>query len=223
MITNVLGKYPFEILHLEGQKSNQSYWFYLPDAYKHNRCFEYLIQGFPHGMRVVEHFGGIGMSGAIVENELHPSDHKMFDIDADCIRNAQHNWGDKAAYGDAKEIMGTVPADLVILDFPNFTVNKLAEWYEPLKRVFEMKPRYVTLADIANQRIGLHRPLYSRLLEKPIFSPKDYINAFSEKFYKEFGYSIRKASYNNKASFFLLTAEPPIEVEPWRYTPEGQF
>lgn len=216
MNTLVLKKYPFELLPLSG-KSPLSYWQYIGDAHKHNVCFGELIKGMPEGVSVVENFGGIGMTGTIVQNELKPSLHVLFDIDEDCIKQLQHLFQEKVRYGDAKETIGMIQADFVILDFPNFTVNKWAQWEEPFRRMFNLKPKFVTITDIANQRIGLHRDLYTKIFQAPIFNIEDYMEALSQKFYDSMGYSIQKVAYDHKAAFLLLTARVPGSIDFWKY------
>lgn len=221
MMTKVLGEYDFELLPLDGRPGELAYWHYLGDADKHNRCFRRSIDGLPEGMSVVEHFGGVGMFAMIIRNVLKPSSHKIFDMDANCIKNCQHNLGNIVEYGDAKTLMGTIPADVIVLDYPNFTMNKLPEWDEALKRAFASNPKYLTFTDIANQRIGLHRDLYSKLVGHRIHTTEDYINALSQMFYERYGYSIRRAAHDHKATYILFTPDVVDYVVPERYTREG--
>lgn len=212
----VCGKYPLEVISpvSEEQLTEHSFYRHFPKFGERNaRCFEHLIEGLPEGMSVVEHFGGIGMTGVIVENALKPREHKIFDVDDYCVRQLKHTFGEKAQYGDAKEVMGTVPADLITLDFPAFNAFREPLW--PLDRVFAVKPKYITLADIARQRIGLHRELYSRLFERPVHTNEDYIEAISNRWYKKYGWAVRKCA-SHIHSVMLLTEGAPTPIDYWK-------
>ena len=211
-VVQVCGKYPLALQPFKGS-TNHSYFKYLQHADKNSRCTEYLIKDLPKGLSVIEHFGGVGMTGVMIQTLLEPSSHKIFDIDPDCVSQLQSVFGDKAAYGDAKELMGTMYADLITLDFPNMTANHHHEW--PLDRVFAIGPKYIVMCDIAKQRIGLHRDLWSRIFGKPIFDNEDYMNALSERWSKQYGYAIRKVAAH-AYSFLLLTPGEITPIDFWK-------
>lgn len=215
MRMNVCGKYPLELIPMnEGEALTQhSYMRYIKNAEKNSRCFEQLMIGLPEGMSVVEHFGGLGMTGVIIDTLLVPKSHKVYDIDPYCIRQLKSLYGDDAQYGDAKELMGKTPAELITLDFPNLNANHYHEW--PMKELFAQEPKYVTVADIAKQRIGLHVDLYTRLFGRKISNNEDYIQALSERWFNDFGYSIRKVAFHIH-SFLLVTPGAPGAIEFWK-------
>jgi hypothetical protein len=213
MKINVCGKYELDLIEPSENQSEHSYFKYLKNAEKNSLCFEQLMIGLPTGMSVIEHFGGVGMTGVIIDAIIEPSSHLIFDIDADCIKCLKNTWGDNARYGDAKELIGTMYADLVTLDFPNANALHYNEWH--IDRLFNgIHPKYITIADIARQRIGLHRKTYSKFFCKDIQTNEDYMQALSEKFYNEYGYSIRKCAYHIH-SFLLLSVAEPTQIEYW--------
>lgn len=207
MMINVCGKYPLELLELPGS-SEHSYFHYLKNAERNSLCFEQVIMDLPKGISVVEHFGGVGMTGVIIEKVLTPSWHRIFDIDDHCVTQLQSVFGDIAQKGDAKELMGTIEADLITLDFPNMNAFHYKDW--PLDRVFGIKPKFVTIADIACQKIGLHRHLYTKFFGREVFSLESYFLSLSEYFLEKFGYSIDKVCYHSYAAFLLLVPGPSI-------------
>jgi hypothetical protein len=207
----VCGRYPLSLLKLPGQ-SKHSYFKYLRNAEKNSLCTEQLLLKLPKGISVVEHFGGVGMTGVMIQHLLEPSTHQIFDVDTDCVTQLQYVFGRAAQYGDAKELMGTVYADLITCDFPDFTFNKKDEW--PLERLFSIRPKYVLIADIARQRIGVHRNLWTRLVGRPIFNYEDYLIAMSEYFHKNYGYSIELAA--SHVHSFLLITPGKSEIEFWK-------
>jgi hypothetical protein len=214
MLIKVCGKYDLNMIPPSSQNGNEhSYYNYLKKAEKNSLCFEHLMIGLPTGMSVVEHFGGIGMTGVIIDNVIKPSSHLLFDIDENCLKCLKMNWGDNAKYGDAKVIMGTVCADLICLDFPNLNALHYKEWN--VKNVFKCNPKYVTIADIARLRIGLHRESYSRLFGKTIHTNVDYTEALSNAIFSVSGYAIRKCAYHSY-SFLLLSPGKPTPIEYWK-------
>ena len=146
----------------------------------------------------------------MVEKLLEPSSHKLYDIDPDCVKQLKHLFGENAQYGDANELMGTVPAVFIMLDFPVFTAFREHQWN--LERVFKSGPKYVTIADIANQRMGIHRDLYTKMFNRPVHNNEDYITAMSDRWYEKYGYSVRKAAYHI-FSFMLLSPDPPDKID----------
>ena len=173
-------------------------------------CSEYIIKDLPKGLSVVEHFGGAGFLGVMIEKLLQPSSHILFDIDEDCVAQLKYLFGDRAMYGNAKEMMGKIPADYIALDFPVFTAFREHEWN--LGAVFATRPSYVSIADIANQRIGIHRELYTKMFGQGVHNNEDYVRALSNRWFKNYGYSVKKCAYHI-FSFMLLTPEPPGEID----------
>jgi hypothetical protein len=209
-------RYSINVLPVLGNQTRSGFiqflWTHRRRSERSAACMEFLIKDLPKGISVVEHFGGAGLIGVVIEKILQPSSHKLFDVDEDCINQLKHTFGDEnAAYGDAKEIMGTIYADLILMDIPWFNEFHAHEWPN-LPKVFELKPQFVEISDTANQRLGIHREILSKRLNYPIVNNEDYITAMSHKFYKKYGYSVRKCGYH-QFSFMLLTEGGPTEIE----------
>lgn len=197
--TLVCGQYPLELLPGFG-----GHYAYLNTASSKNAaCFLHLVKFLPRVSTVVEYFGGVGQFSTILQQICRPGSHYAFDIDVDCVRQLQSLKGLRAEQGDAKQTMGTIAADLVVLDFAYATIKHFEEW--PWERVFAQRPQYVIWSDTAARRIGLHRALYSKLFGTSIVSNQDYYAAFSDFIYDRFGYSVRRVAHH---LYSYLLAEP---------------
>lgn len=121
---------------------------------------------------VREYFGGIGAQ-ALMVHELFgpftPYDHRVMDYSQDAVAHMERELPPIAAFSqaDAYDPSSCFPADLVALDFGDFTVWRTRE-SEPhrklLDRVFAHRPKAVLLTDIACRYLHLHRERYEGLL-----------------------------------------------------------
>lgn len=188
---------------------------YLDTASKRNAaCFLNLVEDLPSGLTVVEHFGGVGMFSTIIEQVLRPRWHIIGDIDDDCAKQLAATFEAEPHVSvtcvDAKETMGLVPAQLVVLDFAYATIKHHGDW--PWAHVVEAKPRYIVFADTALRRLGLHRELYSRLFGCPIVTHEDYVNAYSRYLWAHYGYSVTREAHH-VYSYMRLEPTPPGIVQ----------
>jgi len=193
------------------QSGAGGFFEYLHTASSRNAaCFLHLVQSLPTGLRVAEHFGGVGQMATIVQNQLLPSEHYIWDLDDDCVAQLQMAFDGKSGVhvgkGDARQTIGTVDADLVVMDFAVATYRHHYDW--PWARLMERRPRYLIWSDTALRRLGLHRELYSRLFGTPIVSHRDYCEAYSRFIWKTYGYSISRVAHH-VYSYFL--AQPASE------------
>lgn len=197
--TLVCGKYPLELLPGSG-----GHYAYLNTVSQKNAaCFEHLIAGLPRVSIVVEYFGGVGQFSTILQQVCRPGSHYAFDLDPDCVRQLESIPGVRASQGDAKQTMGTIAADLVVLDFAYATIKHHDEW--PWDRVFAKRPERVIWSDTAARRIGLHRDLYSKIFGTPIVSNEDYFRAYSKFVWARYGYSVTRVAHHQ---YSYLLAEP---------------
>ncbi len=177
---------------------------YLDTASKRNAaCFLSLLGGIPQGTSVVEYFGGVGIFSTIIQNVIRPTYHRAFDIDDDCVAQLQTLDRVGASYGDAKQTMGTIDAQMVVLDFAVATAKHHDEW--PWGRVCSAKPNYIVWSDTALRRLGLHRELYSRIFGTPIVSHEDYVRAYSRLLWDRYGYSVTREAHH---VYSYMRAEP---------------
>jgi hypothetical protein len=183
----VCGRFPLVL-----QPGSGGFYGYLHTASSKNAaCFYQLVKDLPTGMSVVEHFGGVGMFTTIIQNILKPSSHLAMDLDKDCAMQLRSLLGEEySSQMDAKEGMGKWKADLIVCDFPNYSIKQIDQW--PWDRVFAQNPRYVVWSDVALRRLGLHRAFYSRIFGSDIYSHEDYVHAASREMFRRYGYTIRR-------------------------------
>jgi hypothetical protein len=192
----VCGRWPLVL-----QDGKGGHFAYLHTASSKNAaCFLHLVAGLPQRLSTVEYFGGVGQFSTILRHVIHPGYHRVFDLDVDCVSQLQ-SIGLDASQGDARETMGTVDAELVVLDFPVYTVRNRAEW--PLDRVFARRPKFVIQSDTALRRLGLHRGLYSAIFGTPIHDQMDYCYAYSTLMWETYGYAVTRVAHH-LYSYFLL-------------------
>lgn len=197
--TLVCGEWPLEL-----QPGTGGHYQYLSTASSKNAsCFAHLVKDLPQGLSVVEYFGGVGQFSTVIQQLLSPSRHHAFDLDLDCVRQLQTIPGILAAQGDAKETMGTIPSDLVVLDFAYATIKHHDDW--PWGKTLIEHPRYVVWSDTAARRIGLHRALYSKIFGTPILGNEDYYRAYSWYLWTRYGYRVTRVAHH---VYSYLLAEP---------------
>lgn len=178
-------------------------------------CFQHIICDVPTGLNIVEYFGGVGIFATIVQECLRPRQHLIYDLDRDCVRQLVHAFRERVgiliARGDAKERMGRVDADMVVLDFPTSNVRAFErDW--PIAAVMKRKPRYLIWSDTAMRRIGWHRRLYADFFGQPVASYDDYIRCFNEHLWQRYGYTITRVTRHVYA--YYLAQPLPHKVAP---------
>lgn len=176
-------------------------------------CFMHTVRDLPHGLSVVEYFGGVGIFATIVQNMLHPRSHYISDLDADCVRQLEHAFAGQAtiAQADARRAMGCHDAELVILDFPTCNARFLErEW--PTARVFARHPRYLVWSDTALRRLGWFRHLYTNFFGQPVVTYDDYIRAYNAYLWRCYGYTITRVTRNYYA--YILAQPLPAMARP---------
>jgi hypothetical protein len=186
-------------------------------------CFMHIIRDFPQGLSVVEYFGGVGIFATIVQETLRPSAHTIYDIDPDCVRQLHSAFDGRATVGigDAKELMGTVDADMVVLDFPTMNVRFFErDW--PVAKVMQRPkaPKYLIWSDTALRRIGWFRHLYSDFFNEPVVSYGDYIRCFNKLLWSHYRYTITRVSRHMHAYYLaqpMHSMLPPavVSLRPW--------
>lgn len=201
--TLICNRWPLQIRPGAG-----GFYSYLHTASSKNAaCFLHLVESLPSGLRVAEHFGGVGQMATIVQKVLCPVKHFIWDLDDDCVAQLQMAFdgvdGVRVEKGDAKSTMGSVEADLVVLDFPYATIKHAPDW--PWVRVAQSRPRYIIWSDVALRRLGLHRAVYSRLFGTSIVSQRDYCEAYSRSMWDSYGYCVTHVAHH---VYSYLLAEP---------------
>jgi hypothetical protein len=205
------GHWPLSLI--EGQGGHFAYME--TEASKWNEaCFAHIISGLPEGLTVAEYFGGVGIFATIVQNRLCPSMHYVSDLDRDCVRQLHSAFASdkiQVARADARRAMGTIDADIVILDFPTMNARFLArDW--PIARVLRRKPKYVIWSDTALRRIGWFRHLYTSFFGQLVFGYDDYIRCYNKHMWRTYGYTITRVTRHMYA--YLLAQPLPVIATP---------
>lgn len=174
---------------------------------------EWLLQGKPKGLSLTEFFGGVGLFATIAEKLLEPLSHTIFEIDDRCLVQLHEMFsGDewvKVSKKDAREAILKERADILSLDFPNFTcldVKPKGRWRDQLEIAFKSKPDSLIFTDTAVSYFHVHKGRYSEFFGKPLETFRDYTESFSEWLYNRYGYSISRAAYRGRNASYYFCA-----------------
>lgn len=224
MIVTVCGKYDLDLL--PGSGGFYPYWQKMGQG--NAACNEWLLEGLPKGLAVVENFGGVGICSTLVAEIIKPKFHLAIDREPDCVAQLRHI-GVSALQADAMDSLGWVyivePGPLIINDFPSLTPLSLLGWYEPLAMMFHSQPSYVIHSDTGVIWLPLHRERFENILgyRIPRASRSEmapcYSEAMSRLYYELFGYCITRAAHHTYASYFLLEPGWHEPIEHWYYRP----
>ena len=167
-------------------------------------CFAHVVRDLPTGVSIAEYFGGVGIFTTILQHSLRPRVHHVFDLDPDCARQLEFAFkghdGMHTGQADAKLAMGSILADIVVLDFPVGNVRFLErDW--PIWRVFRGKPRFVIWSDTALRKIGFFRDLYSQFFGAPVHTYDDYIRCYNRWLWHRYRYTITRVARNYYAYY----------------------
>ena len=172
------------------------------------RMYDQIRQDYGDIDVAVEYFAGVGVDARHIENLLHPKEHYMFDLDPDCVEHLKaQQWKGNVhiELGDAKELMGTIKADVVACDFAQFSAIQLKQqWEEHLDRVFANKPFAFRQADTALSMLYPSIKRYSEILDYPIKNHRDYMMALAEYYRKRWGYKARVLLYRPQFAGYML-------------------
>lgn len=176
------------------------------------QCIDTLMKYVPQGIKtIVEPFGGIGGFTTVLQNALSPEKHIIFELDPDCLaqlRNAfGHRPGVEIRNEDSREVFGTIPADLYVLDIPSpSTLKSHPTWKKQWKQVTEQSPSAIIWHDSASRYLHLHLDTYSRVANYPIKDHETYAEAMSQFMLQHYGYHVKVLAYSQNGHYFL--AEP---------------
>lgn len=211
------GKWDFPLLpgHANSLPGGaKGYYEYANDRWnevdRNARCIEWLVEGMPSHMNVMEPFGGVGAFATVIENTIHPKTHIIHDIDKDCLIQLEHLFENNNAVlvsrGDAKEIIGKGYTDFAMLDFPFMTIMRWPEWEEQMKLLFQRNPKYVIWMDGSSRYLHFHKERYEKLFGGIVVGPESYAKQMSYFLYERYNYSI--SAYTHSQGCFYFRAEP---------------
>lgn len=198
-----------DINHHGGKREDRPYLHYVGykslDIALNVWCFSQLIPHMPAGASVVEYFAGIGCLSVVMLNRLKPSILTCVDKNDACIRALRGNANGAAiVQGDFYKLAGTIPGDVVVMDPDTFTICKLnAWWFDALNRIFHTH-EYVLWVDTAIGKLHLNAQAYSDVLGCKIETMRDYAEALSAFYGRNYGYTIVALANHTRATYMLL-------------------
>lgn len=165
---------------------------------------------------VAEFFGGSGIGTAIIQSLFQPSRHRAYDIDPECVAHLlsqRFSARLEVVEADARQAMlSEGPVDLAALDYFSFSAYRIGDWRRQLDVVFGLEPRAVQITDTSLARLPLQRERYSEALGSEVTDAPSYLQAFSDKFHRDYGYSAIAAAYREFACLMLVPSKTPSTV-----------
>jgi hypothetical protein len=184
-------------------------------------CQEWLFSGAElSGLRVFEPFGGLGIATTIIHHLLNPASDHVCEIDMDCLYQLEHALDIyphvTVEYGDAKETLLNVDADIYLLDWSFFTIKHYDEWEKQFVALTAKTPRAFTMWDRSTGGyFHQHRKQYAVVLDAKIESKDDYHYALSNFMWQRHGYSITQTAFepSRRRGYLMFRPVPPREIE----------
>lgn|SRR3990167_654341 len=197
-----------------------------------------LLKDLPPDCRVTEFFGGVGLQTKMVQALLSPSFHIVMEKDERCLahlvrtfpaavytrsaerlRSARPAPSPMICRGDARQVIEAgnfAPADIYLLDWNTFTIHQWKTWAAPLvEQLFRTHPLALTWYDTSRPYFHLHKALYSAILGT-VSNLHEYSLALSTFFHSRYGYSVTRAIYCPRATYYRLeptvAEQPPVEI-----------
>lgn len=177
-----------------------------------------------------EPLAGVGLSARLFD----PNNKRKLwlnDLDEGCQKALKENFPKATVWGGDIIGQGFPKADMIFLDFNNFTWKRYltgAECYpEILERTFKYAQKYVVLNDCSNFyfRYGAQSFVaYSKLLGATIASTPDYLTIIQKRYLERYpGWSMVHAAFFRESTFqlfykgsapFIMTSltEPTVSV-----------
>lgn len=185
---------------------------------KNALCVEYLLKTLPRGNDIVaEHFGGVGVFATVIQNVLPPQNHFLFEIDDDCLAQLRSAFGHisnvSVNWGDATENIGTIAADIFVMDFPFMTIKRYPEWESQWHAMVDTHPRAILWMDGASRYLHFHKERYSEVFGERVETIEDYTRAMSRFMMRTHGYAITDMAWQHACSYFL--------AQPGKYEPDN--
>ena len=164
-----------------------------------------LLKDLPTDKRVIEFYGGAGVQSTIIRNLLRPKSHTIIERDPRCVEHLRKLFGhlpSEIICGDARDFM-RMPADLYFLDWNTWTIAHWGKWDVYWKQVLSHDPVAFTWYDTGKPYFHTNKDLYSKILGRNVNSISEYSHALSEFLLSRYGYSLEKAVYCPRATYYL--------------------
>lgn len=181
-----------------------------------------LSNQFTHVGSVTEFFGGVGLFATIVEKLIAPENHTIYEIDDRCLVQLHEMFADSEFVdvhkNDARKALLTDKAQVMSLDFPNFTILDIRDgcrWSEQFDKVFKGGAQAIIFTDTSSSYFHIHKHRYSEFFGEELKTIRDYTQAFSNYLFKRYGYSISRAAYRgrNACYYFCVPGEELLEEQ----------
>lgn len=175
----------------------------------------------PAGCTVREYFGGLGCQALIIRDALIPREHWVGELNPAGYAHLRHLFrltGVTVARANAYHC-AAVPADLVALDFPDFTVHaaatRLRSW---LDVIVPSARRAILLTDSGGTKLHLHRDLYEADLAAPCGSYPEYLAGLDGWLRRTYGWRVVAGFYQPWTAVLALApgakGPPPAFMPP---------
>lgn len=225
MIVKLMDKYilrvPDNLGAIPDNKSRigNPYWYFLEkkkkDLVNVFACMNEVIRK-TNAESVIEYFGGIGTTTAIINEVLKPRKHTILDIDPVCIKILKDNYPDKnIVCTNSLEYKPDMVYDLSVLDYNKFTIlHKFLD--EPFKS------DYIILTDSAIPKLHLNKKVYEDRFNIRVENAEDYANCYSKFIKERYNRYLTDFCYFNNACFLLFQKHPaPLEIKKFSLGPEN--
>mgnify|MGYP001558681920 CR=1 FL=1 len=156
---------------------------------------------------IVEYMAGVGCSSTIfIHKFTELLNHYMFDLDENCVEHLSRTFPDATVRRrDFFKVAGKVQADMSIIDFNQFTMQKLykdSRLSLALEHVFQSSS-VTMITDSAVGYLHINKGIYADICGYDINNFEDYVYGMSTQFYAHGGHHITHATYFSKAAYFL--------------------
>lgn len=187
-------------------------------------AYQALARVEPNMKSAVEYFGGVGAQSLMIRDLWAPPEHVALDYTPEAAAHMSTLPGVTAFQANSYDPLEHRPAELVALDFGDFTVWKTREGQEHrqlIDRVFSDDPKGVVLTDIACRYLHLHRERYETLLGVGRCSSyPGYLEALADRFEALYGYVMVGGYWHGRWSSVMAFAQQGERV-PFVAAPES--
>jgi hypothetical protein len=222
----ILNKYPFELIPgtaKEMPDGDLSYYEYLNGRWmetgKNVMAIAWLLRNFPEGLSYSEPFGGCGVFSVAIQERMKPSEHRISELDEDCVAQLHHALGKYSGvsihHENAHDTLGTLPADVYVCDFPFFTLIKheTGYWAEELARMVAQKPKAILITDGASCRYHFTAKALRKRGYDVTADRETYAYAFDKMVQETYGYHVTGMVYHGTCFYIRIEPQPVAPIE----------
>lgn len=166
-----------------------------------------------------EYMAGIGVQTLLIQKLFKISHHIVGELDEGCVEHLLSNEWDVTPVvrnQDAfKAVLENDNSDLKFLDVPNSSILQMnTKWKDIFYKLFESKPSLIVWTDTSvTYPMSIHGKKYGEILSAEINDKYDYVKAYSNWLYKNFGYSIKRAAFRGNNAVYFAAVQGVYETE----------